>query len=45
MNAMLVLGLQRLDSSLMDGFAESTESICCKGSTESVENCCNTWVE
>jgi hypothetical protein len=42
-----ILSLQKLDAALMadaDGDAESTQSICCKGSTVSYERCCNTTV-
>lgn len=44
MNA--ILSLQRLDAALMadEGEADSTESICCKGSTVSYERCCNTTI-
>jgi hypothetical protein len=44
MNA--ILSLQRLDSGLAeDSLAESTQSVCCIGSTASVRDCCNTQVE
>jgi hypothetical protein len=38
-----VLSLQRLDTLLMfsDGLEQSGRSICCEGSTQSMQNCCN----
>jgi len=38
-----VLSLQKLDTFLFsaEGDADSGKSICCKGSTESLERCCN----
>ena len=38
-----VLALQKLASSSGDLAADSGASVCCEGSTNSNENCCNTW--
>ena len=36
-----ILALQKLAASDTDLVGESTQSICCNGSTQSNENCCN----
>jgi len=46
MNSLAILALQRLSETGMCGddiLAESTDSICCDGSTKSCRDCCNTW--
>lgn len=41
-----ILALQKLANlNSTDPVADSTQSVCCFGSTNSNANCCNTWVE